>query len=81
MGHGTDPEPCALHPAHVTSGSSDQRTSREVPVRTSSSSRIMLHTGADIGLIRPDEINRACGRVMDEDLCYCFVIDMALLKA
>ena len=48
---------------------------------TSRRPRIALHTGADIGLIRPDGINRTWGRVMDEDLRSCFVVAMASLTA
>ena len=36
---------------------------------------------AEIELIRPDEINRACERVVNKDVRYRFVIDMASLKA
>jgi uncharacterized zinc-type alcohol dehydrogenase-like protein len=32
---------------------------------------------ADIELIRPDEINQAYDRVINKDVRYCFVIDMA----
>ena len=35
---------------------------------------------ADIELIRPDEIHRAYERVVNKDVRYCFVIDMASLK-
>jgi uncharacterized zinc-type alcohol dehydrogenase-like protein len=36
---------------------------------------------ADIELIRPDEINRAYDRVVNKDVRYRFVIDMASLRA
>lgn len=36
---------------------------------------------AEIELIRPDEIDRACERVVNKDVRYRFVIDMASLKA
>jgi len=36
---------------------------------------------ADIELIRPEAINRAYGRVVNKDVRYRFVIDMASLKA
>jgi alcohol dehydrogenase (NADP+) len=36
---------------------------------------------ADIELIRPKDINRAYERVMNKDVRYRFVIDMASLKA
>jgi alcohol dehydrogenase (NADP+) len=35
---------------------------------------------ADIELIRPDEINRAYERVVNKDMRYRFVIDMASMK-
>jgi hypothetical protein len=36
---------------------------------------------ADIELIRIEDINRAYERVVNKDVCYRFVIDMAFLKA
>ena len=36
---------------------------------------------ADIELIRPEDINRAYDRVVNKDVRYRFVIDMASLKA
>jgi alcohol dehydrogenase (NADP+) len=35
--------------------------------------------GADVELIRPDEINRAYERVVNKDVRYRFVIDMVSL--
>jgi D-arabinose 1-dehydrogenase-like Zn-dependent alcohol dehydrogenase len=81
MGHGTDPEHFALHPAQVISGSSDHITRREVTVMTDRSPLITLNNGADIELIRPEEINWAFERVMNKDVRYRFIIDMASLKA
>jgi uncharacterized protein YgbK (DUF1537 family) len=81
MGHGTDPEHVALHPAHVISGSGDHVTRREVLVMTGRSPIINLNNGADIERIRPEEIKRAFERVMNTNGRYRFVIDTALLKA
>jgi uncharacterized zinc-type alcohol dehydrogenase-like protein len=36
---------------------------------------------ADIELIRVEDINRAFERVVNKDVCYRFVIDMASLKS
>src|SRR5437870_10706531 len=59
MGHGTDPEHFALHPAHVISGSGDHIPRREGTVMTGRSTLITLNNDADIERIRPEEINRA----------------------
>ena len=48
---------------------------------TGRSSLITLNNSADIELIRLEEINRAFERVMNKDVRYRFVIDMASLKA
>ena len=39
------------------------------------------NTKADIALIRPEDINRAYERVVNKDVRYRFVIDMASMKS
>jgi alcohol dehydrogenase (NADP+) len=36
---------------------------------------------ADIELIRPEDINRAYEQVVNKDVCYRFVIDLASMKS
>jgi len=50
-------------------------------IMTGRSTLITLNNSADIELIRPEEINRAFEWVMNKDVRYRFVIDMASLKA